>query len=121
MQVPDITKDSINSCRHIDGFGFDFDNPDAYEAPSTAKHDTATHSTSLYQTKSLIACGMDARCAAALIISFGIEDWSGDLLARLGGNGFDNTALSEMYLPAYYQQMKYMKEAFHKKEIQEDR
>lgn len=48
------------------------------------------------------------------------EDWSGDLLARLGGNGFDNTALSEMYLPAYYQQMKYMKEAFHKKEIQED-
>ena len=48
------------------------------------------------------------------------EDWSGELLARLGGNGFDNTALSEMYLPAYYQQMKYMKEAFHKKEIQED-
>ena len=40
-------------------------------------------------------------------------------MTHLAGNGFDNSALSEMYLPGYYQQMEYMKKAFYKKEEQE--
>lgn len=44
------------------------------------------------------------------------EEWTGEIMERLAGDGFDNTALSEMYLPGYYQQMEYMKKAFQKKE-----
>lgn len=44
------------------------------------------------------------------------EEWTGEIMEHLAGNGFDNTALSEMYLPGYYQQMEYMKKAFQKKE-----
>lgn len=44
------------------------------------------------------------------------EDWTGEIMAHLAENGFDNMALSELYLPGYYQQMEYMKNAFHKKE-----
>ncbi len=44
------------------------------------------------------------------------EEWTGEIMAYLSEKGFDNTALSEMYLPGYYQQMEYMKKAFQKKE-----
>lgn len=44
------------------------------------------------------------------------EEWTGEIMERLAGDGFDNTVLSEMYLPGYYQQMEYMKKAFQKKE-----
>lgn len=44
------------------------------------------------------------------------EEWTGEIMAHLAGNGFDNTALSEMYLPGYYQQMEYMKNTFQNKE-----
>lgn len=47
------------------------------------------------------------------------EEWTSEIMTHLAGNGFDNTALSEMYLPGYYQQMEYMKKAFYKKEEQE--
>lgn len=43
------------------------------------------------------------------------EDWTGEIMTHLSENGFNNTALSEMYLPGYYQQMDYMKKAFQKK------
>jgi len=43
------------------------------------------------------------------------EEWTGEIMTHLAGNGFDNTALSEMYLPGYYQQMEDMKNAFQKK------
>ena len=43
------------------------------------------------------------------------EKWTEEIMVRLGNN-FDNTALSELYLPGYYQQMEYMKKAFQKKE-----
>ncbi len=43
------------------------------------------------------------------------ENWTEEIMVRLGNN-FDNTALSELYLPGYYQQMEYMKKAFQKKE-----
>ncbi len=45
------------------------------------------------------------------------EEWIGDIIVQFSGNEFkDNTALSEMYLPGYYQQMDYMRKAFQKKE-----
>lgn len=44
------------------------------------------------------------------------EDWTGEIMAHFAKNDFSNTALSEMYLPGYYQQMEYMKKAFQKKE-----
>ena len=40
------------------------------------------------------------------------EDWTGEIMNQLADNGFDNTALSEMYLPGYYKQMEYMKKTF---------
>ena len=43
------------------------------------------------------------------------EEWTGEIMTHLARNGFDNMALSEMYLPGYYQQMEYMKTAFQKK------
>lgn len=44
------------------------------------------------------------------------EDWTREIMTHLAENGFDNTALSELYLPGYYQQMEYMKNSFQKKE-----
>lgn len=44
------------------------------------------------------------------------EEWTQEIMTNLAGNGFDNKPLSEMYLPAYYMQTEYMKQAFHKKE-----
>ena len=44
------------------------------------------------------------------------EGWFGEITVHLAGNGFDNTALSEWYLPGYYLQMEDMKKAFQKKE-----
>ncbi|MDE6386934.1 MAG: type I-C CRISPR-associated protein Cas8c/Csd1 [Lachnospiraceae bacterium] len=44
------------------------------------------------------------------------EEWAGEIMSHLDENKFNNKALTEMYLPAYYQQMEYMKKAFQKKE-----
>lgn len=44
------------------------------------------------------------------------EEWTSEIMGHFEENGFDNTALSEIYLPGYYQQMEYMKKAFQKKE-----
>lgn len=44
------------------------------------------------------------------------EQWTEEIMSHLSVNGFDNKPLSEMYLPGYYKQMEYMKEAFYKKE-----
>ena len=44
------------------------------------------------------------------------EDWTSEIMSHFAENEFDNRALSEMYLPGYYQQMEYMKKAFQKKE-----
>ncbi len=44
------------------------------------------------------------------------EDWTSEIISHFAEDGFDNRALSEMYLPGYYQQMEYMKKAFQKKE-----
>lgn len=44
------------------------------------------------------------------------ENWTSEIMEHFTKDGFDNRALSEMYLPAYYQQMEYMKKAFQKKE-----
>lgn len=44
------------------------------------------------------------------------EEWTGEIMVHLADNGFDNAALSEMYLPGYYLQMEDMKKAFQKKE-----
>lgn len=42
------------------------------------------------------------------------EEWAEEIMVHLA-DGFDNTALSEQYLPGYYLQMDYMKNAFQKK------
>lgn len=44
------------------------------------------------------------------------EEWTEEIMVHLAGAGFDNKPLSEMYLPAYYMQTEYMKQAFYKKE-----
>ncbi len=44
------------------------------------------------------------------------EQWTEEIMSHLSVNGFDNKPLSEMYLPGYYKQMEYMKQAFYKKE-----
>ncbi len=44
------------------------------------------------------------------------EEWTREIMVHLSENGFDNRALSEFYLPGYYQQMEYMKNSFRKKE-----
>lgn len=44
------------------------------------------------------------------------EEWTEEIMSHLSVNGFDNKPLSEMYLPGYYKQMEYMKQAFSKKE-----
>lgn len=44
------------------------------------------------------------------------EEWTTEIMVHLAGEGFNNTALSEMYLPGYYLQMDMMKKAFQKKD-----
>lgn len=44
------------------------------------------------------------------------EEWTEEIMVCLSEAGFDNKPLSEMYLPAYYLQTEYMKQAFQKKE-----
>lgn len=44
------------------------------------------------------------------------EEWTGEIIVHLADDGFDNKALSELYLPGYYLQIEYMKQAFRKKE-----
>lgn len=44
------------------------------------------------------------------------EEWTGEIIVHLADNGFDNKALSELYLPGYYLQIEYMKQTFQKKE-----
>lgn len=44
------------------------------------------------------------------------EEWTGEIMSHLDESKFNNKVLTEMYLPAYYQQMEYMKKAFQKKE-----
>lgn len=44
------------------------------------------------------------------------EEWEEEIMSHLAGKGFNNTALSELYLPGYYMQMEYMKKSFQKKE-----
>lgn len=44
------------------------------------------------------------------------QDWTEEIMVHLAGRGFDNKALSEMYLPGYYLQTEYMKQEFHKGE-----
>ena len=43
------------------------------------------------------------------------EAWTGEIMAYMDESKFTNAALSEMYLPGYYQQMEAMKAAFQKK------
>lgn len=42
------------------------------------------------------------------------EEWTEEIMIHFAEKEYDNTALSEMYLPGYYQQMEYMKKAFQK-------
>ncbi len=44
------------------------------------------------------------------------ENWTSEIMSHFAKDEFDNRALSEMYLPGYYQQMEYMKKVFQKKE-----
>lgn len=43
------------------------------------------------------------------------EDWTGEIMSHFSPSEYDNRALSEYYLPGYYLQLEYMKEAFRKK------
>ncbi len=42
-------------------------------------------------------------------------------MTQFAESQFDNTALTEMYLPGYYQQMEYMIKSFQKKNSMEDK
>lgn len=44
------------------------------------------------------------------------EEWAGEIMSHFDEGKFNNKPLTELYLPAYYQQMEYMKQAFQKKE-----
>lgn len=48
------------------------------------------------------------------------EEWTGEIMAHMDASSFNNAALTEMYLPGYYQQMEYMKAAFRKKDSAEE-
>ncbi len=48
------------------------------------------------------------------------EEWTGEIMAHMDESNFNNAALTEMYLPGYYQQMEYMKAAFRKKDSAEE-
>lgn len=43
------------------------------------------------------------------------EEWTEEIMIPLADSGYDNVALSEMYLPGYYLQMEHMKDSFNKK------
>lgn len=43
------------------------------------------------------------------------EDWTGEIMAHFSQDGYSNAALSELYLPGYYQQMEKMKNELQKK------
>ncbi len=43
------------------------------------------------------------------------EEWTGEIMGHMTIKEYDNRALSEMYIPAYYQQMEYMKNELWKK------
>ena len=44
------------------------------------------------------------------------EEWEAEIMTHMSGECFDNRALTEDYLPAYYQQMDYMRKSWKKKE-----
>lgn len=44
------------------------------------------------------------------------DEWMREIMIHLSEDDYTNTALSERYLPGYYMQMEYMKQAFQKKE-----
>lgn len=46
--------------------------------------------------------------------AFKFEKWAEEIMAHMDGKMFTNVALSERYLPAYYQQMEYMRKEFQK-------
>lgn len=48
------------------------------------------------------------------------EEWTGEIMTHMDESNFNNAALTEMYLPGYYQQMEYMKAAFRKKDSVEE-
>lgn len=48
------------------------------------------------------------------------EEWTSEIMSHISPSEFDNRALSEYYLPGYYLQMEYMKEAFRKNTEKED-
>lgn len=43
------------------------------------------------------------------------EEWTGEIMQHFSAQEYDNRALSEYYLPGYYLQMEYMKQAFQKR------
>lgn len=43
------------------------------------------------------------------------EEWTGEIMGHMTIKEYDNRALSELYIPAYYQQMEYMKNELWKK------
>ena len=47
------------------------------------------------------------------------EEWTGEIMTQFAESQFDNTALTELYLPGYYQQIEYMKKSFQKKDSTE--
>lgn len=47
------------------------------------------------------------------------EEWTGEIMTQFAEGQFDNTALTELYLPGYYQQIEYMKKSFQKKDSTE--
>lgn len=48
------------------------------------------------------------------------DEWAGEIMVCLAEHGYDNAALSEMYLPGYYLQMEEMKNEFYKNREQKD-
>lgn len=49
------------------------------------------------------------------------EEWESEIMIQFGEKEFNNMMLSEMYLPGYYHQMEYMKQAFQKKKNEGDK
>lgn len=49
------------------------------------------------------------------------DEWTGEIMVCLSEHGYDNVALSEMYLPGYYLQMEEMRNAFYKNREQKDK
>ena len=49
------------------------------------------------------------------------DEWTGEIMVCLSEHGYDNVALSEMYLPGYYLQMEEMRNAFYMNREQKDK